>query len=229
MTSRDEAKLSMYRAVSQHCSANATIVNTNLAFKASNISMDAKIATLLTTETSVQKQTKGVAQDKGTLRATVVQSAFDTASQVYAYANKTKNDTLKQIVNYSITDLERIKDDLLIPTCNNIKKAANDNLAALADYGVTAATLTAFQTDMDNYSISVAKPRLAKTQKTTDNKNVKTTMKEIDNILKEEMDKTVVSFRKTNPDFVTKYKEVRKIVDPATLKKADKTKTDAPK
>ena len=229
MTSREEAKLSMYRAVSQHCSNNTAIVNTNLAFKNSVTTVDAKIATLITSETGAQKKTKGIAEDKGTLRATVVQSAFDTASQVYAYANKSKNETLKQTVNFSITDLERIKDDLLIPTCNNIKKAANDNLAALADYGVTAATLTALQTDMDNYSGSVAKPRLAKTQKTTDNKNVKATMKEIDNILKEEMDKTVVAFRKTNPDFVTKYKEVRKIVDPATIKKADKTQTDTPK
>lgn len=229
MTAREEAKLSMYRAVSQHCSLNAAIVNTNLAFKSSNTTLDAKIATLLTSETSVQKQTKGVAQDKGTLRATLVLTAFETAAQVSAFATKTKNDTLKQIVNFSMTDLERIKDDLLIPTCNNIKKAANDNLANLADYGVTVASLTAFQTDMDNYSASVAKPRLAKTQKTTDGKNVKAIMKEIDNILKEEMDKTVVNFRKTYPDFVTKYKEVRKIVDPSTGKKADKTKTDTPK
>jgi hypothetical protein len=186
-------------------------------------SYNTKLATLLTTETAVQKKTKGVAQDKGTLRTTLIQNAYDIASLVFALSNKLKNDTLKQQVDFSITDLERIKDDLLVPTCNNIKTAANNNLVAMADYGITAASLTAFQTNMDNYSGSVAKPRLAITAKTTNNKAVKATIKEINDILKNEMDKTIVAFRTANPNFVAAYFEARKIVDPASK---TKPKTD---
>lgn len=43
------------------------------------------------------------------------------------------------------------------------------------------------------------------------------------------MDKKVVVFRAANPNFVTKYTEVRKIVDPGTLSKAKKEKSETAK
>ena len=229
MNKRDEAKVSMYKAVEAHCTANQKIIATSVAFLASFTFFGLKLAALLTNESSAQQQTKGVALDKGALKAILIQAAYDIASVVFAYANKVKNETLKQSVNFSITDLERLKDEFIVPVCTNIKAAATAHLAALADYSVTAENLTDLQTHMDNYSGATPNPRLAKTQKTTDNKNVKALMKEIDDILKNEMDKTVVIFRAANPNFVTKYTEVRKIVDPGTISKADKTKTDTPK
>jgi hypothetical protein len=229
MNKRDEAKVSMYKSVEAHCNANQTIIATSVAFLASFTVFVAKLASLFTNESSAQKQTKGVALDKDALKAILIQAAYDIASVVFAYANKAKNETLKQSVNFSITDLDRLKDEFIVPVCTNIKAAATANLAALADYGVTAAKLTALQTNMDNYAGATPKPRLAKTQKTTDNKNVKAVMKEIDDILKNEMDKTVVVFRAANPNFVTKYTEVRKIVDPGTGGKGDKPKGDTPK
>ena len=79
---------------------------------------------------------------------------------------------------------------------------------------------------MDNYAGATPKSRLAKTQKTTDNKNVKSVMKDIYDTLKNEMDKTEVVFRAANPNFVTKFTEVRKIVDPATNGGSEKVKTN---
>jgi hypothetical protein len=229
MTKREEAKVSMYKAVEAHCTNNQTIIATSAAFQASFSSFSSKLATLVTTESSAQKQTKGTALDKDSLKEVLIQAAYDIASLVFAYANKAKNETLKQSVNFSITDLDRLKDEFIVPVCTNIKAAATANLASLADYGVTAAKLTALQTNMDNYASATPKPRLAKTQKTTDNKNVKAVMKEIDDLLKNELDKTVVVFRAANPNFVTKYTEVRKIVDPGTSGKKAEKKTDAPK
>ena len=216
MTAKDEAKLSMYRTVILFCNNNLSTINVNAAFLAVLALITTKVSTLLTNETAARKQTKGVAQDKGTQRATLCLNAFDIASIVFAYATEINNLTLQQAVKFSITDLEKTKDDLLAPTCNNIKKAASDNLAALAGYGIVAATLTTFQTNIDAYSGSVPKPRLAKTAKTTSNKNVKTTFKEIDAILKTRMDKLAPTFRTTAPNFLTEYKEARKIVDPST-------------
>jgi hypothetical protein len=225
MTKKEEARLSMYRTVQQFCNNNLTIINANPAFIAVLALISTKISTLLSNETSARKQTKGVAQDK---RTTLCLNAFDIAAIVFAYATEINNLTLQQAVKFSITDLEKIKDDLLAPTCNNIKKAASDNLTALAGYGIVAATLTAFQANIDAYSGAVPKPRLATTAKTTSNKNVKTTFKEIDAILKSRMDKLAPSFRTTAPNFLTEYKEARKIVDPSTSAKSTKPKGDTP-
>ncbi|MFY8127088.1 MAG: hypothetical protein ACOVMM_01825 [Chitinophagaceae bacterium] len=229
MTKREEAKVSMYKSVEAHCNTNQTIIATNVAFQASFNAFVTKLASLFTSETAAQKKTQGVAIDKDGLKQVLIQSAYDVASVVFAFASKTKNETLKQSVSFTITDLDRLKDEFIVPVCTNIKAAANTNLTSLADYGITPATLTALQTAMDNYAAATPKPRLAKTQKTTDNKNVRTTMKEIDDILKNEMDKTVVVFRKANPNFVTKYTEVRKIVDPGVVEKKVVPKEEAPK
>lgn len=224
MTKREEAKLSMYRTVQQLCNNNLTIINTNAAFVAVLALISAKISSLITNETSARKQTKGVAKDKGTQRQTLCLQAFEIAGAVYAYATEINNLTLQQSVKFTITDLEKTKDNLLVPTCNNIKKAANDNLAALAPYGIVAATLTAFQANMDDYTGAVPKPRLATTAKSTSSKNVKATFKEIDELLKTRMDKLVPSFRTTAPNFLIEYKEARKIIDPSTGGKTKDTK-----
>ena len=214
MNSRQEAKFSMFRAVQLLCNNNLPIINTNIAFTAAFAIFNSKITLLFGSETVVSKQTKGVAVDKGTLKQILCQSAVDLAALVFAYANRTKNETLKQQVNYAKSDIEKIKDDLIVPTCNNIKKAANDNLAALADYGVTAAMITALQTNIDNYNNAVPKPKLVKATKTTETANIKTTIKDIDNVLKNEMDKLVIGFKAANPNFVSDYKNARVIIDP---------------
>ena len=214
MNSRQEAKYSMFRAVQLLCNNNLPIINTNVAFTAAFAIFTSKISLLFGSETVVNKQTKGVAKDKVSLRKILSQNAADIASPIFAYANKTKNETLNQIVNYSKSDIEKIKDDLIVATCTNIKKAATDNLAALADYGLTAAMLTAFQTNMDNYSGATPKPKLTKATKTTETANIKATIKDIDNVLKNEMDKLVVNFKAANPNFVSDYKNVRVIIDP---------------
>lgn len=229
MTKREEAKLSMYRTVQQFCNNNLAIVNTNAAFVAVLALISAKLATLLTNETAARKKTKGIALDKGSQRTVLCLNAFDIAAAVFAYASEVNNLTLQQIVNFTITDLEKTKDELLVPTCNNIKKAASDNLAALANYGITAASLTAFQNNIDAYNGAVPKPRLAKTAKSTSNKTVKATFKEIDTILKNRMDKLAPSFRTVAPNFLTEYKEARKVIDPGSSGGSEREKTDTPK
>jgi len=229
MNSRQEAKLSMYRAVQLHCNSNLAIINTNEAFTAAFAVFISKITLLLGSESVVSKQTKGEAKDKGSLKTILCQTATDLAALVFAYGNKTKNETLKQQVNYSFTDLDRIADDLIVPACTNIYNAANTNLAALATYGVTAPMLAAIQTSMTNYSDSVPKPQNTKATKKTENTNIKETIKEVDNVLKNEMDKLVVSYKTANPNFVETYFNVRVIIDPKSITKKVIPTTDTPK
>lgn len=88
-------------------------------------------------------------------------------------------------------------------------------MAALAPYGITAATLTAFQTTINNYQTKVPTPRNAAALKVTLRKNIKNLIKETDKVLKEQMDKTVIGFKTANPNFVSTYKINRIIIDPS--------------
>ena len=214
MNALQEAKLTMYRAVQTHCDANGAITSTNLAFTTAYADFVTQISKLQGSETVVSKQTKGVAKDKQSLRLKLCRTTTDLAALVFAYASKTKNQVLQQQVNYSYSDLEKIKDEMIAPACQNILEAANANLAALADYGVTNPMLTALQTDIDNYTNASQSPQAAKATKQTENAKMKDTIKLADDVLKNQMDKLVVNFKAANPDFVDTYFNVRVIIDP---------------
>jgi hypothetical protein len=66
----------------------------------------------------------------------------------------------------------------------------------------------------------------AKSSKITENANIKSTIKEIDTLLKDEMDKLIVNFKKNNPDFVSDYHNARVIIDPGSNGGNKKPTTD---
>ncbi len=232
MNTKQEAKYNMYKATQSHCNANPTIVATQPEFANSVIDLGAVIAEIEKDETVVSKKTKGVAKDKSVLKIELASVAFRISSAIFAFAEKTKNNTLQKSVDYAESDLQRIKDGLMAATIQNIYDAANTNLAALAGYGVKAADLTELQTAMSKYSGAVPEPRKAVSKKAAKTINLTEQFKKGDAILKKQMDKLAVPFKKSNKTFYDEYQSVRKIITPASKakKKEDKTppKNDTP-
>ncbi len=230
MTAKQEAKLNMQRATQKHCNDNAAIVATVPAFDLSLKSLNTKIAAIIATAQQEDLITKGVTIDKAEAKKTLCQLATDTAAPIFAFASSTNNNQLSQEVNFTYTDLFKTKDDQLASRCQNIADAATNNLAALAAYGTTATTITTLQTTIDNYQSKVPDPRNAAAIKATVRINLKNLIAEADKILKLQMDKTIASFKTTNPDFVTTYKINRIIIDPSqtttTLKGVVKNAAD---
>jgi hypothetical protein len=215
MTSKQEAKLNMFRATQKHCADNATIVATIPAFQAAVNSLNAIISSIVATTQQEDLVTKGITIDKAEAKKTLCQLAADVAAPIIAFAASNNNNQLMQEVNFSYTELFRSKDDQLAPRCKNIHDAALANLAALAPYGISAATVTTLQASIDNYQAAVPTPRNAAAQKITIRTNLKNLIKEADTVLKLQMDKTIVALKTSNPDFVTTYKSNRVILDPS--------------
>lgn len=213
MNSTQEAKLNMYHAVISHCDANTVIVATVPAFATVLTALKAKVSSIDSTVQLEAQVISGVATDKKTLRFTLAQQATDIAAVVFSYAASIGNNTLKEEVDYSNTELKRLKDDDLAPVCRNIHDAANDNLLALAPYGITAGMLSSFDTMIDDYATAVPKPRNAASLRKTYAAALKTLFKESDSILKEQLDKTAVQFKATDLGFYNTYKNNRIIID----------------
>lgn len=215
MNAKQEAKLNMFRATQKHCNDNPTIVATVPAFETASQALNAKIASIIATAQQEDLITKGITVDKAEAKKTLCQLATDTAAPIFAFASANNNNQLMQEVNFTYTQLFKSKDDQLAPRCQNILNAAQNNLAALAAYGITAATVTTLQTTINNYQNKVPDPRNAAAQKATIRLNLKNLIKEADKVLKLQMDKTVVAFKTANPDFVSTYKINRIIIDPS--------------
>ncbi len=218
MNATQESKLNMYRATQKHCTDNAAIIAAVPAFETALNVFNVKLSAIIAATQQEDLVTKGITVDKSEAKKTLCRLTTDIAAPIFAFASSTANNKLKQEVNFSYSDLLRTKDDLMAPRCQNIKDLGIANLAALAPYGLTTAGLIALQTEIDNYQVKVPTPRNSAAQKKTIRENMKTLFKEIDIVLKEQMDKTVVGFKATNPDFVSTYKANRIIIDPGKSK-----------
>lgn len=228
MNARHEVKLTMYRTVEQHCDANPSIIAAVAAFMTAYNAFKAVIAEIIGTEQLVGTNLSGITAGKGNSKKTLAQTTAEIAGIVYAYASATKNETLKQEVNFSFSTLKRTRDEQLAPRCQLIHDRAVANKAALADYGITDAKTAALQTAIDTYSGETTKPRTAVSNRKTQNANLNAKFRAADAILKDQMDKLIANFAATDPDFVKTYENARIIIDaPTTATQLKGTITNA--
>lgn len=214
MNAKQEAKLNMFRATQKHCNDNPAIVSQIKAFQTAAGVLNTTIAGIIATAQQEDLVTKGITVNKTEAKKTLCRLAADIAAAITAYAVATKNNKLSEEVNFTHSDLIRTKDDQLPPRCKNIYDAAKANEAALADYGISSTTAGTLLTAISNYQAKVPDPRNAAAQKATIRTNLKNLVKEANQILKLQMDKTVLGFKTSYPDFVSTYKASRIIIDP---------------
>jgi hypothetical protein len=212
MNARQDSKLKMYRAVEKHCENNSSVTVLTPAFQTALENFKAKIAAINNTAQQKDVVLKGVAADKSHCKQTLCQQAAEVAGIISAFASVTSNNTLKQEVNFSATALLQTRDDQLAARCQNIHAKGLENLTALADYGITVPTLENLQTAINDYIAEAPKPRTAVSERKTHTNNLAALFAEADDILKNQMDKLVVTFKAAHPDFVKSYESNRLII-----------------
>ena len=216
MNAKQDAKLSMYRAIAAYCDENTTIISTNAAFLAAFGDFKANIADINVAAQQEAAVITGITIDKNQSKQTLCNLTTEMAAMIYAYAATVGNNTLKMEVDFPVSALMKLRDDQLVPRCQNVRETGEANLAALADYGVTAANLQAVQAAIDDYSAIIAKPRTAIIDRKMQGAAIDGLFEANDSILKDRMDKLVIAFKAANPEFVQTYEAMRRVVKPPT-------------
>ncbi|UEG49203.1 carboxypeptidase-like regulatory domain-containing protein [Ferruginibacter lapsinanis] len=206
----------MLRAVETHLNDNSSIVATIPAFQASVQVLSTKIQAIIDTVQNEVVITTGIAADKTAAKKELSTEAAAIAGIIAAYAAAIGNNELLQSVNITYSTLLKTKDDLLAPRSQNIHAAAQNNIAALAPYGITQMQIDHLQQTINNYQSKVPNTRNATAQKKTYIANLKMQLQEASALLTDQVDKIILAFRSTHPDFVTTYIANRVIIDPPT-------------
>jgi len=213
MTSRQEDKLSMGLTVQKTCDRYATVIATIPAFVTALGDLGVRIQKIKANAEIQSGKTDGITLDKQRLKIALCDKAFEVASAVSSYASTVKNAELAGKVGFSKSELMRSRDTETATLCTNIRTAATANLAALADYAVTAADLTDLAQKISAYETAVANPQNARVSKKTATDNIEAEFVEFDNILNNRMDTLIPKFAAASPDFVKDYTNARTIVD----------------
>lgn len=214
MTAKQESQFNMFRAVKNHCEANLSTVGIIPAFQISYEQLKTKIEGLSETMQKEDLATKGITIRKAEAKKKLCKFAADVAAPIFAYASTTNNSQLQKEVSFSYTKLLQTKDESLSPRIKNIYDAGLNNLGNLIIYGITFDTFDEFLLLIESYNSKVPDPRNALAIKKTVRLNMKNYIKEGNDILKNQMDKSIVMLKKKNPDFVSTYTANRVIIDP---------------
>ena len=107
---------------------------------------------------------QGITDSKNQLKENLVLLAADTARKLTAYAKLTNNLVLAKEINYSPSKLRQVADTATRDYAQIIYNRAQTSVAALATYGITAATQTALLGAITAYATIIGKPRLGITE-----------------------------------------------------------------
>lgn len=158
--------------------------------------------------------TKGVTLDTKLLRGAMVNLAFKCANGTLAYANSIGNNTLKALVNFTMSDFERAKKEDVDDMCQTVHDAAAANAAAIAGYGVLGTDITDLQVAIDLYRVSSQSPRQAIVTRSVAKRQVSDLIREvIDDLLVGQLDKMVNTLKMVNGAFWSGYFQAREVVD----------------
>lgn len=213
MTDKQENKRSMYLAVQNVCNANNDIWNTMPAFVQAFTDFEALLGHIDTQRQIQEGKTTGITQNKQQEEDEMTQAAIEMAAAVYAYASRTGDNALRARVDYSPSSLRRSRDTALRDICQNIHDAASAIIADLADYGKTPADLDQLQQEINDYAAILANPREAIGTRATATARLVTLFREADDLLKNQLDKLMLTYQNTQATFHNKYKNARIIVD----------------
>ena len=212
MNDVQENKLSMYRTVK-------TVLTTH---EAEFAGIPALVAQRQAFSDSIQlidqlaqnqgTETSGITVDKANLQQQMIDTTLRVAGAVKALASVQNDATVEAQADLNKSSFTRVRDELRDEVAQAIHNLAQSKLALLADYGITAATLSGLQTRIDAYRLAVANPQTAKAQRHTYTTLLADEFRRADSILQDRLDGLVEQFKESGTTFYADYQNARRIV-----------------
>ena len=212
MNAKQANKLRMYLAVQGALQNHQDVWQNLQAFVDGEGEFEEQIASIRSL-VQVQENRKGGTVDKAQTLNALVDSAFEIAGAIRAYARVSADDELAATMSFSRSDIILGRDSQVLARCQNIQAKAAELGTALKDYGVTPAKVTALKNQTDAFAAVEAKPRQQSATSAAATKSLPQLFALADEVLNDRLDVLAVQFKETEPAFYNEYITARVIVD----------------
>lgn len=162
-----------------------------------------------------QSPTEGVTGDKEQVRDDLEEKLSVAADAIAAFAEKSKNADLAAKVELNRSVIDRLSDSDLILAAERVGAAIGAHLAELADYGITATDQTELASAAELFANKKESPREAVVGRRVETLSLPQAINTVRSIFRNELDKMMTAFKKTEPDFYKGYFVARVIVNHA--------------
>ncbi|QQR85114.1 MAG: hypothetical protein IPJ76_10845 [Flavobacteriales bacterium] len=208
-----ENRMSMFYAVEGVCDKHTLVWTPLVPYATAVGELKDKILLLEDAVQLQESELKGYAEDKRHKKEAMVDKTLEVAQATYALAVDKGDDVLKAQMDHSRSDLLLGRDTVVGQRCQDVHDLANAVVVQLAPYGILPADMTALQTAINAYVTVVDAPRVAVTVRKGATTAIDKLVTEATAILTERMDKLMVEFKSSAPDFWQQYFDARIIVD----------------
>lgn len=203
----------MFSTVSSYMDKNNSIVSGVPAIIVTVAEVNTNLAAITEKGRKQLAPTGGAAEEKDTVRLDFEEKILEIADQLAALAEKTKNANLAAQAEFSLSSLDKLSDDELEETGTSVSGLGTANLAALADYGITAADMTALDALKTKFHGVKTAPRTAIAGRKGETDTIPGLITATTSILRNRLDKQLTKFKKSQPAFYAGYRSARVIVD----------------
>jgi len=214
MKTNHSNKLAMYKRVSAWLKVNlAALALLVPALAKAAARLEQAIADILSSETERDNTATGKLKVRDETDNVLVELLLPVCGALTAYASATKNTELFEKAKTKKSALYRLRDNDLLIKAKSLAALAQESLANLADYAVSAETLTALQTAITNFEAAVADVGSSTANRTGARIAVYDGFDTADNLLKNQIDQLMESVKKTNVQLFNEYLAARVIND----------------
>lgn len=213
MTDSQSNSLDMFLVVNGFYLANLLVIDAVPARTAAFGTLATNIAAINTQIAGQSANTTGVTQDKAAVRTTLNSITMSLLSPAKAWAVNERNNTLLAEFDYSLSDIQRIKDDSMKGFCEHRLQLIEDHILGMADYGIQPPSLVSWQSAIDTYASILESPREAINSRHLKTANLKVLFKETSLLLRNQIDPLMVPLKTLEPQVYQAYKQARIIID----------------
>ena len=223
MTAPQRNLLNAYLTIKTVCERNAETRPDLPTLAGAYAAFLARLQTISRLGQTQAEITTGVTRDKQRLREIMCDAALEVAGAVRSWAKSQKNEEVADRAKYRRTTLLAGRATASADRCQTIHDLATDYVGQLGDHGVTAETLSALQAQIDTFKAIIPKPRTLRAQLKTITAQLAVEFRAANELLRENMDRLVLQFRRGHPAFVDDYRHARKVVAHAATHHPDQT------
>lgn len=206
-------RVTMFKTVAGHLDQNSSVwsgmaplANALQQFKGKLSAIDA----------AAQKQetpTSGAVADKAEARDELEDVLFLTCEALGVLAYTSGDHELDALVDVTPHTLDKMGEEELSNRATNILAEANAKKTELAAMQVTQANLDELDQALQAFQALKTRPRSAVVERMVQTETLPTLVREASSILRDQIDRLVNLFRRSNPEFVSGYRSARVVVD----------------
>ena len=206
-------KLMMFKAVLALLKANIALWSTIPDLVSDVGEFEELVGNIDETRQQIGEELSGQTDQKEAAREKLTDKTMSLSSVLAAMAERTTTEVLLAKVDFSKSDFERLRENEQVSKANEIALLTEENLEALASSGITDADITELKELSTNFEQYLPLKRVSVSERKAANSLIKVEFRAANRLLKKRIDRMLVRYETTNPDFYASYQNARLIVD----------------